>query len=173
MSTNKGLKPKLNTILLFLILLCAIVVIVLLVKNSQMLTPDYAPGEIDTNAIKEKDNSKKMDASDGGGAVSLSYSNVVSVDLNSKKAKLYFKNPSKSRENVVLEIVVKQGKKEVVIAKSGIIPTGYAIYEMNLSKNSRLSKGGYDGIFRITYYNEETSEKQIVNTEIDITIDVK
>ena len=173
MSTNKRLKPKLNTILLFLILICAIVVIVLLVKNSQMLTPDYAPGEIDTNAIKEKDNDKKMDVSDGGGAVSLSYSNVVSIDLDSKKAKLYFKNPSKSRENVVLEIVVKQGEKEVVVAKSGVIPTGYAIYEMKLNKNARLAKGGYNGLFKVMYYDEDTSEKQIVNTEIDITIDVK
>ena len=58
LATKKVLKPKLNTILLFLILICAIVVIVLLVKNGETLSPDYAPGEIDTNAIKEKDNGK-------------------------------------------------------------------------------------------------------------------
>ena len=169
---NKKSKLSLNTILLFLILICVIVIIILLIKNGRVLTPDYAPGEIDVNAIKEKDTGEKMELS-GGGAVSLSYSNIVSVALDSKKVKLYFKNPSKSRENVVLEIVVKQGEKEVVIAKSDIIPTGYAIYEMNLNKNVRLAKGGYNGLFKVIYYDEETNEKQIVNTQIDITIDVK
>ena len=173
MATKKVLKPKLNTILLLLILVCAVVVIVLLIKNNSTLAPDYAPGEIDTNAIKEKDDGKKMDVSDGGGAVSLAYSNVVSIDLKTKKAKLYFKNPSKSRENTVLEVIVKQGNKEVVIAKSDLIPTGYALYELNVDKSARLTTGGYNGFFRVTYFDEKTSEKQIVNTEIEITIDVK
>ena len=44
---------------------------------------------------------------------------------------------------------------------------------MDLNKSTRLTTGGYNGIFRITYFDEKTSEKQIVNSEIQITIDVK
>lgn len=171
---NKN-KKKINWIylvLITLIIVCIGVIFVLLNKNEQALTPDYAPGTIDTNAIKEKDDGDKMTAVDGGGAVSLSYSNIVAIDSNKKEVKMYFKNPSKSLESIVLELIVNQNDKEYVIAKSDLLPPGYALYNMDLDTKLQLPKGGYKGKFRLTYYNEETGVKQIVNTEIEVSIEV-
>ncbi len=172
---SKGKKKKINWIYLLLIgliAICLIIIVVLLNKNEQALTPDYAPGTIDTNAIKEQDTGDKMNVSDGGGAVSLSYSNVVLVDSEKKNIKMYFKNPIQSRESTVLEIVVDQNDKEYILAKSDLLPPGYALYNMNLTSTLKLPKGGYEGKFRLTYYNEETGVKQIVNTEIEVSIEV-
>ena len=36
-----------------------------------------------------------------------------------------------------------------------------------------LKEGGYKGLFKITIYDEETGEKQIVNSKIDVSIEVK
>ena len=170
---NKPNTRKINIILVIGIILCIGALVFLLLWDNQTLTPDYAPGTIDTNAIKEDDSGKKMDVSEGGGAVSLSYSNVVAINLSNKKVQLYFKNPSKSRENIVLQLIIEQNDKETVIAKSDLIPAGYAIYKLDLENNVKLKKGGYDGIFRITYYNEESGAKEIVDTEIEVSIEVE
>ena len=168
-------KKKVNwvyIILIILIVICVGVIIGLVLKNQHTLTPDFAPGNIDTNAIKEKDEGEKLSTNNGGGAVSLSYSNIVSVNSENKDIKMYFKNPSKSRESIVLEIVIKQNEEDYILAKSDLLPPGYALYNMQLDKGVKLQKGGYKGIFRITYYDEETGSKQIVNTEIEISIEV-
>jgi len=173
MKTKK--KKKINwiyIILITLIIVCVGLIFILLNKSEQALTPDYAPGTIDTNAIKEQDSGDKMSVSDGGGAVSLSYSNVVLINSSEKDIKMYFKNPSKSRESIVLELVVTQNDKEYVLAKSDLLPPGYALYNMDLETKLQLPKGGYKGVFRLTYYNEETGVKQIVNTEIEVSIEV-
>lgn len=169
---QKKIKP-IYGVLGLLIILCIVLIVFLIIQNNKTLTPDYAPGTIDENAIKEQDSGKKMDVSSGGGAVSISYSNVASVDTKNKTVKMYFKNPSISRESIVLEIVVTQKDKEYVIAKSDLLPPGYALYKMNLDSKVKLPKGGYKGKFRTTYYNEETGEKEIVNTEIELSIEVK
>lgn len=171
---KKDKKNKLIYIfLILLIILCIILVVCLVRKNQKTLTPDYAPGVIDTNAIKEQDDGKKMEVSNGGGAVSISYSNIVEVNLKKEDIKMYFKNPSSSRESIVLEVLIISGDEEYSIAKSDLLPPGYALYNMNLKSDVKLSKGGYKGIFRTTYYNEESGEKEIVNSEIEISIEVK
>jgi len=160
-------------ILILLIVVCVIVIVILLDKKENTLTPDFAPGTIDTDAIKEDNSGKKMDVTSGGGAVSLSYSNVVMIDNANKEVKMYFKNPVKSRESIVLEIVIEQNGEEYVLAKSDLLPPGYALYKMNLDTGMKLPVGGYKGIFRITYYDEESGVKQIVNTKIDVSIEIK
>ena len=172
---GKKQKHKINWIymvLILLIVICIGIIITLLIKNQQILTPDFAPGTIDTNAIKEEETGDKMNASNGGGAVSLSYSNIASINTEKKEIKMYFKNPSKSRESIVLEIIVKQKNEEYILAKSDLLPPGYALHNMELDTNTKLPAGGYKGIYRVTYYDEETGAKQIVNTEIEISIEV-
>ena len=173
---SKEIKRKINIVYLILILLivaCLCVIGYLLIEKKDTLTPDYAPGTIDTNAIKEKDNEEKMKATDGGGAMSISYSNVVAIDKKNKTIKLYYKNPSKSRASVILELVIIQNDKEYVIGKTDLLPPGYAIYNMKLDTDLNLQAGGYKGLFRITIYDEETGAKQIVNSKIDVSIEVK
>lgn len=159
-------------ILILLIVVCVGIIIALLVKNEKTLTPDFAPGTIDTNAIKEESSGDKMNNTGGGGAVSLSYSNIVAVNTEKKDIKMYFKNPSKSRESIVLELIIKQKDEEYILAKSDLLPPGYALYNMQLDTKTKMPAGGYNGIFRITYYDEETGAKQIVNTEIEVSVEV-
>jgi len=87
--------------------------------------------------------------------------------------KLYSKNPSKSRASVVLELVIINNDKEYVIGKTDLLPPGYALYNMKLDTKSNLEVGGYKGLFKITIYDEKTGEKQIVNSKIDVSIEVK
>lgn len=173
---KKERKRKFNIgylILILLIIICLCVIGYLLYEKRETLTPDYAPGIIDTNAIIEQDNEKKMDVSSGGGAMSISYSNVVAIDKANKNIKLYYKNPSKSRASVVLELVILSNNKEYVIGKTGLLPPGYALYKMDLDTDLNLPVGGYNGMFKLTIYDEETGEKQIVNSKIDVSIEVK
>lgn len=141
--------------------------------SSKELIPDYAPGVLDPNAVPMPDDGKKLEASEGGGAVSLSYSDKVAVDLKKKKVEFYFQNPSKSTQDIVLQVIVKQGDKEVVIAQSERISAGYAIYNLDLKKDAKLASGGYKGKFNVIFYDEETKEKAVVNTNIPITIAVE
>ena len=61
---SKKETKKINWIYLILILLivvCVGIIIALLVKNEKTLTPDFAPGTIDTNAIMEESSGSKED----------------------------------------------------------------------------------------------------------------
>ena len=95
----------------------------------------------------------------------------VDIDLSKGIAELYFANPTKSNQDMVLQIVIK----DVVIAQSGTISPGKQISRLDLLKEapSMLSAGGYDGSFKVLYYQPDTHEKTIVNTEIPVHITVK
>lgn len=162
-----------NVILISFIIICLIIILCQFCGNRKKLIPDYAPGVIDSNAIKENDNDDKMNISNGGGAVNLIYSDTATIDLETKNIQIYFKNPSKSRESIILQIIIRDGSEEVVIAESDLIPSGYSIKKMLLNDNISLSKGGYEGIFKVVYYNEETRIKEMVDTKIDISMEVK
>ena len=167
-------KYKTATIIIIVITVILVIgSIYLLIKTNNVLKPDYAPGVIDKNAVPLPDNGEKMAASEGGGAVSLSYSNKVAIDLKTKELTLYFQNPSKSTHNMVLEVLIVQNGKETIIAKSDMLPVGYAIYKLKLQDDIKLLKGGYNGKFNIIYYDEVTEEKAAVNTDIPITIAVE
>ncbi|MBQ6817075.1 MAG: hypothetical protein IJO27_01445, partial [Bacilli bacterium] len=84
-----------------------------------------------------------------------------------------FQNPSKSTQDIVLQVIVKQGDEEVVIAQSERISAGYALYTLDLKKDAKLKSGGYEGKFNVIFYDEETKEKAVVNTNIPITIAVE
>jgi len=49
------------------------------------------------------------------------------------------------------------------------------VTNLNLQESAvrKLSVGGYEGKFVISYYNPETREKAMVNTEIPISITVQ
>ena len=137
-----------------------------------VLTPDYAPKEEEVNieAIPN-DSGEKMQNEEGGGGVSLTYSTDVIIDLSDKKAFVYFANPGKSNQNMVLQIVIA----DEVIVQSGTIIPGFRVQELDLLENSEnmLSAGGYDGKFVVLFYDPESGEKAMVNTEIPIKITVR
>ena len=141
-------------------------------NEKTVLTPDYAPKEEETNieAISN-DSGEKMQSEEGGGGVSLTYSTDVIIDLSDKKAYLYFANPGKSNQNMVLQIAIS----DEIIVQSGTIVPGFRVSELDLLSDSEemLSEGGYDGKFVVLFYNPESGEKAMVNTEIPIEITVR
>ena len=165
-------------ILVILLLLIAIVAVCVTIwaiffreAEPVILTPDYAPQEEEKNAEDiPNDSDDKLEAPEGGGAVSLSYSKVVSIDISDNAASLYFGNPGKSTQDMVLQIVVQ----DRVLAQSGRLTPGHQVSKLDLEDGmaALLSPGGYEGKFVVLFYNQETGEKAMVNTEIPLTINV-
>ena len=136
-----------------------------------VLTPDYAPKEEEQYAESIPDDSaEKMDLPQGGGSVSLTYAREVTIDLTDRMASLYFANPGKSNQDIVLQVVVQ----DTVIVQSGTLKPGNQVSMLELLEGAEklLSAGGYDGKFVVHYYHPETAEKAVLNTEIPITITV-
>ena len=139
--------------------------------GQQVLAPDYAPQPQEQNAETIPDDSgEKMEKPEGGGSVSLTYSNKVTIDLSDKAASLYFANPGKSNQDMVLQIVIQ----DTVILQSGTLSPGHQVKLLNLLEGAEdmLQPGGYEGKFIVLYYDQTSGEKSMVNTEIPITINV-
>ena len=173
-NTQQEDKKKKKKLLIFLILfiLLDIILLVVLLGTRTTLAPDYAPVNEEKYAEDiGDDGDKKLDQTEGGGAVSLSYSTDVDISLDKKLATLFFANPSKSNQDMVLQIVVH----DVVVAQSGTISPGKQIGKMDLLSSGarKLQAGGYDGKFVVLYYQPDTHEKTIVNTDIPVKITVR
>lgn len=140
--------------------------------NDVVLTPDYAPiaEESHAEAIGDGDESK-LDAPTGGGAASLLYQKKVAIDLSDKKASLLFGNPTRSTQNMVVQLVVQDN----IIVQSGLLTPGNKVTTLDLlnGKESLLKEGGYEGKLIVLCYDPKTGEKAIVNTEIPVDITVK
>lgn len=171
---NKKSKPNLLIPILLIITVIAICVTVwaLFFRDSgPALAPDYAPQEEEQNAETiPNDTGEKMENPEGGGSVSLTYSREVAIDLSDETATLLFANPGKSNQDMVLQIVIQ----DTVIVQSGTLKPGNQVTALDLLDGAakKLSAGTYEGNFNVLYYNPETGEKAIVNTEIPITITV-
>ena len=140
-------------------------------SGRQVLTPDYAPQQKEQHAETIPDDSgEKMESPQGGGSVSLTYSNQVTVDLSDRAASLYFANPGKSNQDMVIQISIQ----DTVILQSGTLAPGHQVKLLDLLEGAEemLQPGGYEGKFIVLYYDQESGEKAMVNTEIPITITV-
>ena len=81
-----------------------------------------------------------------------------------------FANPSKSTADMVLQIVIK----DTVIVQSGRLLPGNKVTALDLldGAENQLAAGGYDGKFIVLYYDQQSGEKAMVNTEIPVTVTV-
>ena len=177
---EKRKMKKRNVIIILLLALITVgavmtTVIVLLNRdNTPVLAPEYAPQDTDDNAKPiENDDNTKLEAAEGGGAVSLTYSKEVTITLSDKKANVVFQNPGKSTKDIVLQLIIESDGKEVVMAQSDLLPAGYMLNTMTLLDTAKLSAGGYNGKFNVLYYDPDSGERAIVNTNIPLTITVK
>ena len=142
-------------------------------ESPKVITPDYAPGKLDPNAEKiTGDDTSKLETPSGGGAISLQYVDKVTIDLSDKKAYLNYSNPSKSTQNIVLQIVIK----DQVVVQSERIEPGYQVKELPLLAGAEkiLVEGVYtDAAFKVLSYNPETGEKAMIDTKAEITVTVQ
>lgn len=143
-----------------------------------VLAPDYAMAEIEENATPMTDfggGTQKLEAAENGGAVAIAYSDQVYYDQAAGTLSLSYGNPYVSTQSVILQIIVfGPDGSEYLIAESGILPPGYRVETLNASAEGvTVSSGAYNGIFRLLFYNSETGERAIVNSEIPILITVQ
>lgn len=140
-------------------------------RAPKVLDPDYAAKEAEENAEQiEESSGEKLEAPEGGGAMSLIYNKKVDIDLSEGKADFLIGNPAESTVYLVAEIVIQ----DQVIAQSGAIKPGYRVTELELAAGAKdiLQAGGYDGKIVLYMYNSENDERAILNSEIivDVTI---
>lgn len=136
------------------------------------MPPDYAPIETEEHAQDISDDlQEKNQAEAGGGRVSLMYSDEVTVDLSEQKVQLMFANPTRSSHDVILQIVVRNR----ILVQSGLLVAGTKVQVLDLSEGAaeKLKIGGYDGAFVLYYYDQQTGERAIVNTEIPVHVSVR
>lgn len=171
---NADKRKKILIIVLILLLLITIGITIwaLFFRNTTpVLAPDYAPQQTEENAelIDDDSDGEKLQQQQGGGAVSLTYSKEVTIDLSDKTANLMFANPGKSNQDMMVQIVIQ----DTVIVQSGLLTPGYQVTKLDLFDNAKLSSGTYEGKFVVLYYQKDTGEKAMLNTEIPLTITVK
>lgn len=172
-------KKKRWLLLLLLLLLLFIIVIagVWMLYFRGAKTPVADGGVIPPKAeagaevIAGDNNDKKLDAPEGGGAVSLTYSKEVSIDLSEKKASLMFGNPAKSNQEAVVQLVIQ----DAVILQSGSLAPGTKVTALDLAEGAekKLAAGVYDGKFVISFYDRASDRWAKLNAEIPVTVTVK
>lgn len=171
---NKKVERVLTIVLILAIVLAVIGYILSIKNNANSFIPDYASGVIDVNAIKKEDSDQnKKNNEAGSGKVNLQFSNTVLVEKSKKEAQLYFMNPSTSTKNVMLYLLIRQNNEELVLGNSDVVPPGYAIYKINLNNISGLKEGGYKGVLKTAFYDEKSNAKEIIDSEIEVSIEVK
>lgn len=139
-------------------------------QGPSILEPDRVPENKEENAESMGDQGdKKLDHPEGGGAVSITYSKDVTIDLSDKNVTLLFGNPSRSTQDMVVQIVIQ----DTIIVQSDTLAPGFQVKKLALDDGSKLKAGSYSGKFKILYFNPATGEKAVVNTEIPIDIEVK
>ena len=172
-------KKEKNRKLLIIILIIAIALCIAVTvwalffrQPKDTMSPDYAPQVLEPNAIPVSDaDESKLDAPEGGGAISLEYDDKVTIDLTDAKAYLNYSNPGKSTQDIVLRIEIQ----DTAVAQSGTIPPGNRLNELELLEGAEnmLKEGVYtDAVFRILSYDPDTGEKAMVDTLAEITVTV-
>lgn len=166
---EKSKVKRFLTLIFVITLVCgAIMAVAWKLNDNDFLDPDENVKKIETNAETMRDEGDaKLVQESGGGAASLSYTKVVTVDLNTKQIHMLFGNPSRSNYNAVVQVMV-EGE---VIGMSGRLEPGYQVRELPLDKDVELFPGKYEGKLQIYFYDPVTFERAMVNSAIPVTIE--
>ncbi len=102
------------------------------------------------------------------GEVSLMYSLDAALSLGDGKIDMFFVNPHDSDHDIVLELfIISDDGSQVSVAKSGRIPVGMGVTEMEFNKESALlAEGVYDAMYAVYPYNPDTGELSIVDMNV-------
>lgn len=167
-------KTLIIAIVLSVILLIAILISVWAIffrRGKDVLPPDYPPQNTDQNQTPiPDDQGGEIQTPAGGGAVNITYSEQVKIDLSDKKASLYYANPSRSNQNVAIAVVIG----EEIILKSELITPGNMVTSLPLAEGAekKLAVGGYNAELVVYCYHPETGEKAMVDTKGAVVLTV-
>ncbi len=135
-------------------------------RPAQKLT-DYAPAELEPNALPYETAVDSGAEKAAGGAVSVRYTKKVYVDTKSGTAHLYYANPIRAHSSAALQLVLVDSEgREAVLGQSGLLKPGTQLEELTLS-DADCKPGSYSGKFILTFYDSDTNEKRMVNTVIE------
>ena len=174
---KKGKKRWLLLLLLLLLFFATVVASVWALyfrDGKDTLAPDDTtiPPQIETNAepVPGDSSDEKLDAPEGGGAVSLTYSKAVDINLTDKKASLVFGNPARSNQDALVQLVIQ----DTVILQSGSLTPGTRVTTLDLAKDAekKLTAGVYEGKFVVSFYDQPTGRWATLNAEIPVTVTV-
>lgn len=173
MESLKKHRTKIIIAILFLVAFAALCfgIWAMCFRAPEVLAPDYAAKEDEPAAEQIEDTGgEKLEAPEGGGAVTLIYNKTVDISLSGDTAAFLIGNPAESTQYLVAEILIQ----DQVIAQSGAIKPGYRVTELDLAEGAKdiLQVGGYDGKIVLYMYDSETDERAILNSEIIVTITV-
>lgn len=173
--------PRLIRTLLVTLLVLIVIIILLLLRScgaerqQTVLEPDYAPVEVDPGAkpIEGEKETAKPEVTSGGGSVTISFRDDVTYQLSTGTVSLFYQNPSASTHDVVVQIILVRDGAEYLLAQSGRLEPGYQVTSLQRAENApRLSAGGYDGKLKLLFYDRETGERAMVDTDIPCTVTV-
>ena len=132
-------------------------------KDTDKIVPDYPPQATDPNqSPMVNDPGGTLETELGGAGVNLTYTATATVDLSEGKVTLYYANPSKSTQDMVVSLVLDNG--DVVLCRSQRITAGNQIRELTLEDSAReaLEIGGYNARYVVGCYDPNTNEKAVV-----------
>ena len=146
------------------------VLVVQLIGNPKppiVIDPDHPLPEIDPDIETLPDDGDKVQSESGGGFVSMVYTKEATVSLSTNTATIYYQNPNKSNHAVVLELYLVSGEQEYFLGRTGLIPAGGAIYQMDVSeRDASIRAGIYTGLYRTYYYDPLTGERAAISSDI-------
>ena len=155
-------------ILIGLLILAGILLGLLLWFMSRPAALNPIPDPDPNSQQIEDDESEKMQSEQGGGAVSMVYTLSAYYSLSSDTIEIFFENPNSSNHEVGLEFYLESDGKVICIARSGLIAPGYRLDQMKINKKAvTLKEGNYTGYYHVEYYNPETGERALVESNID------
>lgn len=177
-SVHRSRLPFLLALLALLAMIAVTSVLVIrLLGNPEppiVIDPDHPMPDIDPDIETLPEDEEKV-VSDGGGFVSMVYTKEATVSLAENKATIYYQNPNKSNHSVVLELYLVSNGAEYFLGKTGLIPAGGAIYQMNVSeRDANIRAGIYTGLYRTYYYDPLTGERAAISSDItEVKVSVK
>lgn len=112
---------------------------------------------------------------EGGGSVSMIYTLSAKYDTQTGDIGIYFRNPSDSNHDVVVELYAVSGETKAKIATSGRVEAGYGISNLKFDAPMvQLAPGSYAAEYRLLFYNPATGEKALVESVIsDVVLSVQ
>ena len=135
-----------------------------------VLPPDVAYQEKDPNIEPYPDSTGDpvQNVPEGGGMASFTCEAQLTVRLSEARVDLMFANPTRSQQNMVIEVLVD----DQVIAQSGRIEPGYRVTSLPLIAKEQLTQGIYQATVRIYFYHPQTGEQK-VDTSVPVSVTVK
>lgn len=171
-------RPFLAVLLSLLATASATVALVLSLMGPTRITPEHPMPDKDENSLpiegeeggEDGGGGGKVESEIGGGFVSMIYTKSAHIDLSDANIDIYFLNPAKSNHSVTLELYITFMDQDWLVAKSGRLDAGYGLRTATFNEKVSLvpttEQRVYRGKYVIRFYDPETGERSVFNTEI-------